>query len=51
VPAKLGADGQWRPTRLTASLLTAASIFPRAEQVAAFERSPAYLDMIFNDYE
>ncbi|KAG2444392.1 hypothetical protein HXX76_001145 [Chlamydomonas incerta] len=50
-PAKLGPDGRWRPMRLTPSLLAAASIFPRAEQVAAFERSPAYLDMIFNDYE
>ncbi|PNW88111.1 hypothetical protein CHLRE_01g014700v5 [Chlamydomonas reinhardtii] len=50
-PAKLGPDGRWRPTRLTAGVLAAASIFPRAEQVAAFERSPAYLDMIFNDFE
>ncbi|KXZ48818.1 hypothetical protein GPECTOR_25g403 [Gonium pectorale] len=47
-PAKL-VDGKWRPGRMSPPLLSAASIFPAPYQVAAFERSPRYLDMVFSD--
>lgn len=40
---------RWRPGRITASVLQAASIFPTPDRVAAFERSAAYLDMIYQD--
>jgi hypothetical protein len=48
LPAKL-LDGKWRPGRLTEGLLAVASIFPDPAAVAAFERSPLYLDMIYSD--
>ncbi|GIL73903.1 hypothetical protein Vretimale_5013 [Volvox reticuliferus] len=50
-PARLTEDGRWQPRRITPGLLAAASIFPQRHQVSAFERSPAYLDMIFSDLE
>ncbi|GLI61362.1 hypothetical protein VaNZ11_003725 [Volvox africanus] len=50
-PARLTEDGRWQPGRITQGLLAAASIFPPRHRVAAFERSPAYLDMIFLDLE
>ncbi|GFR51272.1 hypothetical protein Agub_g13580 [Astrephomene gubernaculifera] len=48
-PAKLMDDGKWHPGRLTTQLLMAASIFPGPQQVAEFERSSAYLDVVFGD--
>ncbi|GIL49197.1 hypothetical protein Vafri_5346 [Volvox africanus] len=50
-PARLTEDGRWQPGRITQGLLAAASIFPPRHRVTAFERSPAYLDMIFSDLE
>ncbi|KAG2489362.1 hypothetical protein HYH03_012192 [Edaphochlamys debaryana] len=49
-PAKLQ-DGKWRPGKITPPLLQAASIFPSPDRVAAFERSPQYLDLVFGDLE
>ncbi|GLC46183.1 Scaffold-type E3 ligase [Pleodorina starrii] len=46
-----GAVVRWQPGRITPALLLASSIVPQRHQVAAFERSPAYLDLIFSDLE
>lgn len=49
-PARLTDANVWQPGRILPDLLLRASIFPSPAQVAAFEHSPQYLDMIYSDY-
>lgn len=37
----------WAPSRIKLDTLLSSSIFPTQEQLRQFERSPAFLDMIY----